>query len=117
MFKELGQIASLMKQAQGLSSRMQEAQERLASRRCIGEAGGGMVAVELTGQGRAVRCQIDPVLLQSGDREMLEELVVAAINQAQDKVREAALEEMGQLTGGLNLPGLGDALSGLGFGA
>jgi DNA-binding YbaB/EbfC family protein len=116
MFKELSQLASLMKQAQGMSGKMQEMKDRMAAIRCEGQAGGGMVCVEINGQMKVVSCRIDQALVQSGDREMLEELVCAATNQALDKIRETQMNEMQQLTGGLNIPGLGSALSGMGFG-
>ena len=116
MFKELSQLASLMKQAQGMSGKMQEMKDRMAALRCEGQAGGGMVTVEVNGQMKVVSCRIDQALLQSGDREMLEELVCAATNQALDKIRETQANEMQQLTGGLNIPGLGNALSGMGLG-
>ena len=116
MFKELSHLASLMKQAQGMSGKMQELKDRMAALRCEGQAGGGMVTVEVNGQMKVVSCRIDPALMQSGDREMLEELVCAATNQALDKIRETQVNEMQQLTGGLNIPGLGSALSGMGLG-
>jgi nucleoid-associated protein EbfC len=115
MLKELSAMASMLKQAQGMSGKIQEMKDRMASLRCEGEAGGGMVAVEVSGQSRLVNCRIDQALLQSGDREMLEDLVCSAANQALDKVREAQLKEMQQVTGGLNIPGLTDALSGFGM--
>ena len=116
MFKELSQLASLMKQAQGMSGKMQEMKDRMAAVRCEGQAGGGMVAVEVNGQLKIVSCRIDQALMESGDREMLEELVCAATNQALDKIRETQMNEMQQLTGGLNIPGLGSALSEMGLG-
>lgn len=116
MFKELSQLASLMKQAQGMSGKMQELKDRMAAVRGEGQAGGGMVAVEVNGQMKVVSCRIDQALMQSGDREMLEELVCAATNQALDKIRETQVNEMQQLTGGLNIPGLGNALAGMGLG-
>lgn len=116
MFKELSQLASLMKQAQGMSGKMQEMKDRMAALRGEGQAGGGMVTVEVNGQMKVVSCRIDQTLMQSGDREMLEELVCAATNQAFDKIRETQVSEMQELTGGLNIPGLGNALSGMGLG-
>lgn len=116
MFKELGNLASLMKNAQAISGKMEDMRNRLAERRVTGTSGGGMVSVEMNGQSQAVGCKIDPELLKAGDREMLEDLIVAAMNQALDKVKVAAAEEMGQMTDGLNLPGLSDALSKFGMG-
>lgn len=116
MFKELGSLANLMKNAQAITGKMQEMRDRLGDRKETGTAGGGMVSVEMNGHSQALACQIDPALFQSGDREMLEDLIVAAVNQALDKVRSAAAEEMAQVTGGFDLPGLSDAFSKLGMG-
>ena len=116
MFKELGHIASLMKQAQGMQGKMAESKERLANLKCEGEAGAGMVRVTVGGTMKVLTCKIDPGLLQTGDQEMLEDLVVAATNQALEKLMEQQAQEMSSIAGGLNLPGLGDALSGMGLG-
>lgn len=116
MFKELGQIASLMKQAQGMQGKMAETKERLANLKIDGEAGAGMVRVTVAGSMKVLSCKIDPELIQAGDREMIEDLVVAATNQALEKLMEAQAREMSAITGGLNLSGMGDALSGMGFG-
>ncbi len=116
MFKELSAMASMMKQAQGMSGKMQEMQDRLAELHAEGQAGGGMVVVEVNGQMQVLSCRIDPGLLQSGDRKLLEELVCSATNQALEKMREAQMNQMQQLTGGLNIPGLSDMLAGMGLG-
>lgn len=116
MFKELGSLANLMKNAQAMSGKMEALRDRLADRRVIGTVGGGMVTVEMNGQSHMLGCKIDAALFQSGDREMVEDLIVAAVNQALEKVKVVAAEEMGQATEGLNLPGLSDALSKFGLG-
>jgi DNA-binding YbaB/EbfC family protein len=116
MFKELGSLAHLLKNAQALTGRMQEMRNRLGERKVTGSAGGGMVSVEMNGHSQVTGCQIDPALFETGDREMLEDLIVVAVNQALEKVREMAAEEMGQITDGLNLPGLAEAFSRLGTG-
>ncbi len=116
MLKEFSAMASLLKQAQGMTSRMQEMRDRMSAVRCEGQAGGGMVIVEVNGQQKVLKCRIDPALIQSGDREMIEELVCAATNQAFEKLRELQMNEMQQLTGGLNIPGLSDAMAGMGLG-
>ena len=116
MFKELGQIASLMKQAQGMQGKIAESKERLANLQCEGEAGAGMVRVTVGGAMRLLACKIDSGLFQSGDQELVEDLVVAAANQAFEKLMEKQAEEMSSITGGMNIPGLGDALSGMGLG-
>lgn len=115
MLKEFAAMASMMKQAQGMSGKLQEARERIANLRCEGQAGAGMVTVEVSGQMKLVNCRIDPTLFQSGDREMIEDLICSATNQAIDKIREVQLQEMQSVTGGLNIPGLSDALSGMGM--
>jgi hypothetical protein len=110
MFRGLGNIATLMKSAQELQGKMAGMQEVLGQLRVEGTAGGGMVVAEVTGKQELVRCRIEESLLATGDREMIEELVVAAVNQALDKSRQAAADSMSQLVGDLNLPGLGEAL-------
>ena len=116
MFKELSAMASLMKQAQRMSGKVQEMKDRMADLRSEGQAGGGMVTVEVNGQMKVLSCRIDPALMQSGDRALLEELICSATNQALEKMRETQMNEMQQLTGGINIPGLGDALAGMGLG-
>lgn len=116
MFKELGQFASLMKQAQGLQGKIAESKERLASLKCDGEAGGGMVVVTVGGTMKVLACKIDPALIQSADKEMLEDLVVAATNQALEKLLELQTQEMSSVTGGLNIPGLSETLGNMGLG-
>jgi DNA-binding YbaB/EbfC family protein len=116
MFKGLGNIASILKQAQQFEGRMQELQSQLGKVHVEGSAGGGMITVEATGQQKIVACHIDPTLLASNDQEMLEDLLVAAVNHALEKSREAATVEMQKLTGSLEIPGLGDALSKFGLG-
>lgn len=116
MLKGLGNIASLMKQAQEMQGRMGDMKEILGKLRVEGTAGGGMVTVVATGQQQIVDCTIEPSLIEEGDREMIEDLVVAAVNVALKKAADAAAEEMAKITGGLNIPGIGDALSQLGLG-
>lgn len=116
MFKELGQFASLMKQAQGMQGKIAEAKERLANLKCEGDAGGGMVTVTVSGAMKVVSCKIDQALFQSGDKEMLEDLVVSATNSALEKLVEQQAREMSSVTGGLDLPGLSDAIGGFGAG-
>ena len=114
MLKGLGNLASMLKQAQALRGQMADMQERLGRARVHGSAGGGMVMVEANGQQNILGFRIDPSILN--DREMLEELLVAATNQALEKSREAAAREMEQMTGNLNVPGLGEALAKMGLG-
>lgn len=114
--KDLGNIGSIVKQAQQMQGRMNEMQENLGKLRVEGSAGGGMVRVEATGQQTLVGFHIEKSLLESGDQEMLEDLLLAATNQALEKAKETATQELGKLTGGMELPGLGDVLSQLGPG-
>jgi DNA-binding YbaB/EbfC family protein len=90
-------------------------QEKLADLRVEGAAGGGMVTVEASGQQKILGCRIEPGLFAAGDREMLEELVAAAANQALDRAREAAAREMSGMMDGIDLPGLDETLSRLGL--
>jgi nucleoid-associated protein EbfC len=116
MLKGLGNIASLMRNAQEIQARAAEMRERLAALRVEGAAGGGMVRVEATGEQKLVGVSIEESLVNSGDRELLEDLLVAAVNQALEQSRAAAAEEMSNLTDGLNLPGLEEALAKFGLG-
>ena len=110
MFKGLFEIGNLVKQAQELGGKMQEMQERLKSARIKGSAGGGMVEVEINGLQELLGCKIDPALLARQDVELLEELVVAAVNEATAESRRRQAEWMQEATGGMNLPGMEDAL-------
>jgi hypothetical protein len=116
MFKGLGQLASLMKNAQEIQGRMKDVQDTLRRLKIEGTAGGGMVTIEMNGQQQVLDCRIEPSLFAAGDREMLEDLVVAAVNQAIDKVKQATADQMGKLAGGLDMPGINDVLSQLGLG-
>lgn len=116
MFKGLGDIASLMKQASEMKGRMSEMQDKLAQLRIKGSAGGGMVSIEVNGKHDVLGCVIDESLLSAGDREMLEDLIVSAMNDAMNRSRQAAADSMQDLTGGMNIPGLENAMSQLGLG-
>ena len=113
MFKGLGNLAGMLKQAQEMQGRMQEMKEELAGLQVEGSSGGGMVTVKATGKQQVTAISIDDSLLN--DREMLEDLVVSAVNQALDKARDAAAEKMKSVTGGMDLPGLDDVLSKMGL--
>lgn len=122
MFGNLGNLASMLKQApemlrqaQEMQAKMGEMRDGLGKIRVEGIAGGGMVKVTASGQQKILSVVVEQSLLHSGDQEVLEDLLVAAVNQALDKAREAAAEEMGKLTGDMNLPGLSEALSKLGL--
>lgn len=97
-------LGNLMKQASQMQAKMAEMQARLAEIEVIGGAGGGLVQVTVNGKGETRRIKIDPSLAKPEDIEVLEDLVVAACNDAKGKVESLAQEEMQKLTGGLNLP-------------
>ena len=111
MFKQLGNMAGILRQAQEMGGKLQEIQEQLKRQRVVGNSGGGMVEVEMTGAGEVVRVKLDPGLVAGNDIEMLESLLPAAINQAQSKARQCHAEAMKEITGGLSLPGLEEALA------
>jgi DNA-binding YbaB/EbfC family protein len=99
--KNLGQM---MKQAQEMQSRMAELQERLNAVEMTGASGGGVVQVTLNGKGEMRRVKIDKSLIVPDEVEVLEDLVVAATNDAKARVEAHVAEEMSKLTGGLKLP-------------
>src|ERR1700739_1174708 len=98
-----GNINNLMKQAQAMQANMQKAQAEIATIEVIGEAGGGMVKVTMTGKHEVKRVQIEPAVI-SEDRDMLEDLIAAAANDAVHKVEARVQEKMASLTAGLQLP-------------
>ena len=117
MLKGLGNLANLpglIKQAQEMGSKMQQLSAELKTKRVTGSAGGGLVEVDANGLGEALAVRIDPSLFAKQDRELLEDLLPAAINAAQQKAKELHAEQMQSLAGGMNIPGLSDALGGLG---
>ena len=99
-----GGLGNIMKQAQAMQENMRKAQEELAKIEVTGSAGGGMVTVVMTCRHDVRRVTIDPTLLQD-DKEVLEDLVAAAMNDAVRKVEQTTQEKMAGLTAGLNLPG------------
>ena len=98
-----GQLAGLMKQAQEMQENLKKAQEQIASMEIEGQAGAGMVKVIMTGRHDIKRVSIDPSLM-SDDKEMLEDLVAAAVNDAVRKVESTTQEKMSGVTSGLPLP-------------
>ncbi len=97
-------FGNMMKQAQQLQKKMSEAQEKLKEIEVEGISGGGLVKVISNAKGNIKRIKIDDSLLKVEEKEILEDLIVAAINDAKQKGEEAAQEEMKSLTGGLPLP-------------
>ena len=105
MLKGLGDMAKLMKQAQEMQARMTETQERIAAIEAEGSAGAGMVKAVASAEGALKSLQVDPSLLDgSHEREVLEDLIVAAVNDAARRAREAGQAEMAKITEGLALP-------------
>jgi len=98
-----GGIGNLMKQAQQLQANVQKAQEEIAAMEVTGEAGGGMLKVTINGRHEARRVQIDPTV-SLDDRELVEDLIAAAFNDAVHKLESATQERMSGLMGGMNLP-------------
>ena len=99
-----GNIGNMMKQAQQLQANMQRAQAEIASLEVTGEAGGGMAKVQMTGKHQVQRVVLDPSIISADDKEMLEDLVAAAINDAVQKVERATQEKMSSVMGGMSLP-------------
>ncbi len=99
--KNLGQM---MKQAQEMQAKMAEMQEQLAGVEVTGASGGGMIQVTLNGKGEMRKIAIDPALANPDEVEVLEDLIVAATNDAKAKVEAQAAQRMSELTGGLSLP-------------
>ncbi|WP_319380733.1 YbaB/EbfC family nucleoid-associated protein [Thiomicrorhabdus sp.] len=103
MFGGKGGLGNLMKQAQEMQKNMQKAQEEIANMEISGEAGGGLVKVSMTGKHELIRVDIDESLLD--DKEMLEDLIAAAVNSASRRLEQETQEKMGGLTAGMDLPG------------
>lgn len=102
-----GPLAQLMRQAQAAQETMKKVQAEIAAAEVTGEAGAGMVKITLNGKHEARRVQIDPEALKE-DKEFLEDLIAAAINDAAQKLERHSAEKMAKVTAGMNLPaGLG----------
>jgi len=100
----MADFMKILQQAQEMTGRMQEMQEKLLNETVTGAAGGGMVRVETDGKGNLRSIKIDPSVVNADDVSMLEDLVVVAMREAQKKAGELESREMGSLTGGMNLP-------------
>ena len=94
----------ILQQAQEMQSKFQKIQEDLQQVTVTGSAGGGLVNCEVSGTGQIRRVKLDPSVINPADPEMLEDLIVVALADAQKKAQDQAQAEMGKLTGGLNLP-------------
>jgi DNA-binding YbaB/EbfC family protein len=99
-------LNNIMQQAQEMQAKMSQIQEQLANKTITGSAGGGMVNVTVNGRGDVLSVAIEDALISSEEKEMLQDLVVAATNDGLQKAKELSKQEMKQLTGGLNIPGL-----------
>ncbi|EGL81833.1 UPF0133 protein ybaB [Caldalkalibacillus thermarum TA2.A1] len=97
---------NMMKQMQKMQKQMQKVQEELKEKTVEGTAGGGMVSITLNGHKELVNVSIKPEAVDPDDVEMLEDLIMAAMNDAMKKADELIQSDMGKLTGGLNIPGL-----------
>ena len=97
----------MMKEAQKLQAQMAALQEEVGKKKVEATAGGGMVTVEANGKQELTAVKIDPEVINKDDAQMLEDLVLAACNEALRKSRELVQQELGKLTGGMKIPGLG----------
>ena len=103
MVKGLG---NMMKQMQQMQAKMEEIQKELENKRVEGTSGGGMIKVVANGKQEILEIKIDPEVVNPSDVEMLEDLIVAAVNQAREKAQQLQMDDMAKLTGGLKIPGL-----------
>jgi DNA-binding YbaB/EbfC family protein len=99
-------MSSLMKQAQDFQQRMAQLQEELAKKTVTAEAGGGMVKVVVNGRNELLSIEIEQEVINPDDRAMLQDLILAAVNEGMRQAREMVQAEMSRLTGGLKIPGL-----------
>ena len=100
-------FGNIMKEAQKLQEQMARMQDEIGKREVEASAGGGMVTVKAIGKQELLSIKIDPEVINKDDSQMLEDLVLAACNEALRKSRELMQQELGKLTGGLKIPGLG----------
>jgi len=100
----MADFTKILEQAQQMQSQLEKIQDQLSGMSVTATSGGGMVTVEADGKGQITRVRIDPSVVNSADVEMLEDLVLVAVRDAQQKAADLAKREMSKLTGGLNLP-------------
>ncbi len=113
MFKNLTGMAQLLRHSGSIAQRIQEVREQLAAETVKGAAGADMIHVEVNGLGEVLRLRIADELYARDDHELLEELIVVAMNDALTKVRKLHIDKLREATGGIEIPGLDDAISGL----
>ena len=99
-----GPLAGLMQQAQRMQENLKRAQEEIGKLEVTGSAGGGMVKVTLTGRHETRRVEIEPSVISADDKDMLEDLIAAAFNDAANKVTELTASKMAEVQGGMSLP-------------
>lgn len=99
-------FSSIMQQAREMHEKMNKVQDELGKKTVSGSSGGGMVQVTATGKGEIISITIEDVLFTGDEKEMLQDLVTAAVNDALRKARDLAKQEMAGLTGGVQIPGL-----------
>lgn len=100
----MADFTKILEQAQQMQGRLEKVQSELAGMSVSGSAGGGMVSVDADGKGQITRVRLDPSIVTASDVEMLEDLILVALRDAQQKSAELAKQEMSKLTGGLALP-------------
>jgi len=101
---QMPDFMKILQQAQEMQGRFQKIQDELAQQTVTGSAGGGMVTAVVSGTGQIKKIKLEPGVVNPADVEMLEDLVVVAISDAQQKAQKLAQDEMGKLTGGMSLP-------------
>lgn len=106
MPKGMGGMGGLMKQAQKMQQQVMKMQEELGQREVVHQAGGGMVEAVVNGRGELLRLRLEAEVVDPSDPEMLSDLIVAAVGEAQRRAQQMVQEEMGKVTGGLNIPGM-----------
>ena len=102
----IGAMGNLLKQAQDMQARMAKIQEELANKTVEGSAGGGMVQVTVNGQFNVTAVKIEASVINAAEQDMLEDLILAAVNDGVRKARDLVSSEMSKITGGLKIPGL-----------
>lgn len=115
MFGNIKNLGALMQNAGQIREKMEQMRDELERKTVEGEAGGGAVRATVNGRGRVVRIDLDQTLLAGlagDDKTMAEELITAAINDALDKVQDLVKDQVSELTGGMDIPGLSDMLGG-----
>lgn len=111
MFKGWGNMMSVMRQARQFGAQMQAVTDKLKGQRATASTGAGMVEVEVNGLGEVLRVKIDAALVARGEREMIEDLIPAAVNQAVAKAKQLHLDAFKAAAADLNMPGLDETLA------